>query len=78
MAHTCPVCGMTCHCNGDIDDLCLDFEDDVMACTCCDEEYDDEDDFSCLEDEFDCDTVEGGCGSCPYDTPICANQFKDD
>ncbi len=32
MAHTCPVCGITCHCNGDIDDLCLDLEDDVMAC----------------------------------------------
>ncbi len=42
MAHTCPVCGATCHCNGDIDDLCLDFEDDVMTCDHC-EEYDEED-----------------------------------
>jgi hypothetical protein len=42
MAHTCPVCGATCHCNGDIDDLCLDFEDDVMACDHC-EEYEEED-----------------------------------
>ena len=41
MAHTCPVCGITCHCNGDIDDLCLDFEDDVMACDHC-EEYEEE------------------------------------
>lgn len=41
MAHTCPVCGITCHCNGDIDDLCLDLEDDVMACDHC-EEYEEE------------------------------------
>jgi hypothetical protein len=46
MAHTCPVCGMTCHCNGDIDDICLDLEEDILACTHCPE---DEDDF---EDEF--------------------------
>jgi NTP pyrophosphatase (non-canonical NTP hydrolase) len=51
MAHTCPVCGMTCHCNGDIDDICLDLEDvlyqvDILACTHC---PDDEDDF---EEEF--------------------------
>ncbi len=42
MAHTCPVCGMTCHCNGDIDDICLDLEEDILACTHC---LDDEDDF---------------------------------
>jgi hypothetical protein len=46
MAHTCPVCGMTCHCNGDIDDICLDLEEDILACTHC---PDDEDDF---EEDF--------------------------
>jgi hypothetical protein len=75
MAHTCPECGMTCHCNGDIDDLCLDFDEDVLACTHCDgfeyaayEEY---------EDESYCDGVEGGCGCCPYDEPICAQYFEE-
>ncbi len=48
MAHTCPVCGATCYCNGDIEDICLDLEDVVMACTHCydEDEYD-------FEDEFD-------------------------
>ena len=46
MAHTCPVCRMTCHCNGDIDDICLDLEEDILACTHC---PDDEDDF---EEDF--------------------------
>ena len=27
MAHTCPVCWMTCHCNGDIDDIYLNIEE---------------------------------------------------
>jgi hypothetical protein len=72
MAHTCPECGMACHCNGDIDDLCLDFEDDVMACTHCDGfETDD------YEEEVDCDNVEGGCGCCPYYEPICAKYFEE-
>lgn len=76
MAHTCPDCGMTCHCNGDIDDLCLDFEDDVMACThCYDFETDDFDNE--FDDEFDCDTIEGGCGCCPYDEPICGRYFEE-
>ena len=26
MAHSCPDCGYTCHCGGDIDDCCLQFE----------------------------------------------------
>ena len=37
MAHTCPDCGLTCHCGGDIDDI--DFGDDseeAIACTHCD------------------------------------------
>lgn len=43
MAHTCPVCGSTCHCNGDIDDCCFDFDDDLDGCTCCSEDDYDED-----------------------------------
>ena len=37
MAHTCPVCGMTCYCYGDIDDICLDFEEDILVCIHCPE-----------------------------------------
>ena len=32
MAHECPECGQTCHCNGDIDDCCNNFEEDVINC----------------------------------------------
>ena len=49
MAHECPVCGVICYCNGDIDDVCLNIEEDVLGCTHC-EEY--EEDF---EDETDYD-----------------------
>lgn len=40
MAHTCPKCGLQCHCGGDIDDLVMgedpfcehcDSEDEYMA-----------------------------------------------
>jgi hypothetical protein len=37
MAHTCPDCGLLCHCGGDIDDI--DFGDDTpeaAVCTHCD------------------------------------------
>ena len=37
MAHTCPDCGLLCHCGGDIDDI--DFGDDcpeAIACKHCD------------------------------------------
>lgn len=33
MAHECPECGLMCYCGGDIDDLCLNDEDDVIHCT---------------------------------------------
>lgn len=36
MAHECPVCGMRCHCGGDIDDLCLPDSQQEASCTCCD------------------------------------------
>ena len=49
MAHTCPICGATCYCNGDIDDICLDREEDINACVCCDD-MDDLDD--CHEDDY--------------------------
>lgn len=38
MAHSCPECGLLCHCNGDIDDCCFDFEEDVIRCDHCEEE----------------------------------------
>jgi len=34
MAHECPECGYTCHCGGDIDDVCWGEE---VACICCNE-----------------------------------------
>ncbi len=51
MAHSCPVCGLTCYCGSDIDDCLFDFDEDIDACTHCDdfdegdlafEHYDDE------------------------------------
>jgi hypothetical protein len=35
MAHTCPDCGCTCHCHGDIDDIILDNDEDISCCTHC-------------------------------------------
>jgi len=43
MAHECPVCGMQCYCNGDIDDCCFSFPEYVVNCThCTDEDYEDD------------------------------------
>jgi hypothetical protein len=46
MAHSCPECGSTCYCGGDIDDCLFDFEEDVISCThwkqCDREELDDD------------------------------------
>lgn len=42
MAHECPECGMTCYCNGDIDDVCFDDPEYMMICTCCSDEDDDD------------------------------------
>lgn len=36
MAHECPDCGLICHCRGDIDDLLLNRDPEVCACTHCD------------------------------------------
>jgi hypothetical protein len=35
MAHECPECGQCCYCNGDIDDMLLNTEEDVIACDHC-------------------------------------------
>ena len=50
MAHECPDCGYTCHCNGDIDDLLLNDEDDIIHCDHCLDDIDNE------EDDYDLDT----------------------
>ena len=45
MAHECPECGQTCYCNGDIDDCCNNFEEDVINCKhwkICEQQNDDE------------------------------------
>lgn len=49
MAHSCPECGQTCYCNGDIDDCVLDDEAAVIACDCCPDGCDDDDDY--LDDD---------------------------
>lgn len=41
MAHSCPECGMTCHCGGDIDDI--NFGESDQYCSCCDRDDDGED-----------------------------------
>jgi len=33
MAHSCPECGQTCYCGGDIDDI--DFGETFSGCDCC-------------------------------------------
>ena len=46
MAHSCPDCGQTCYCNGDIGDCCDDFPENVMKCTHfkqCEPDIDDDD-----------------------------------
>ena len=57
MAHECPDCGMVCHCNGDIDDCCFNFEEDVMKCDhylqC--ESEDDPDDY--YDDEVEIESI---------------------
>lgn len=38
MAHSCPECGMLCHCGGDIDDCEFDGTPEQMRCGHCDGE----------------------------------------
>ena len=45
MSHECPDCGEICYCNGDIDDCCNNFYDDVLECDHwkqCEKELDEE------------------------------------
>ncbi len=45
MAHECPECGYTCHCNGDIDDICWADSKQSAACVCCQfDNFEDDDD----------------------------------
>ena len=53
MAHECPDCGYTCHCNGDIDDCCFNFEEDIVRCKHCPEEDEDGADSGDIEEEYD-------------------------
>ena len=50
MAHSCPDCGCTCYCCGDIDDI--DFGETFSGCTCClgKDERDDYDDFESMDE----------------------------
>lgn len=48
MAHTCPKCGYSCHCGGDIDDLNFG---ELFECNHCGQWDDDED------EDFDCDDL---------------------
>lgn len=52
MAHSCPECGITCYCCGDIDDI--DFGESEPGCTCCLDKWDDdEDDYDDYDDRDD-------------------------
>jgi hypothetical protein len=48
MAHSCPDCGSTCYCCGDIDDI--DFGETFAGCTCCLHEDKREDDYEAYDD----------------------------
>jgi len=37
MAHSCPICGQTCYCNGDIDDIIMDTVVTYCECIHCEE-----------------------------------------
>lgn len=41
MAHECPNCGMTCHCGGDIDDICFHGTPEEFGCSHCEGDDDD-------------------------------------
>jgi hypothetical protein len=52
MAHTCPECGLLCHCGGDIDDCEFDGTPEQDACSHCDDnDRECDDDPTELEDE---------------------------
>lgn len=81
MAHECPECGLLCHCNGDIDDICFGESDE---CKCCidkldDDDYEDGDNntpdyYLCSSCGYTCVEKHGGWG-CPKCTAIMEEQF---
>jgi ssDNA-binding Zn-finger/Zn-ribbon topoisomerase 1 len=50
MAHTCPDCGITCYCNGDIDDIDFGDWDGCTHYEECKDEYDEWDDGNWVHD----------------------------
>jgi hypothetical protein len=70
MAHECPVCGLTCHCGGDISDLLLNIESRVNRCQHCGPDEDEPEENYCphcgksYEDFSDL-----GCGRCDSRCP---------
>jgi hypothetical protein len=54
MAHTCPNCGLICHCGGDIDDIVIGNCPPRRYCTHCDLE-DEDDDWEDFGDDEDID-----------------------
>lgn len=65
MAHTCPHCGLNCHCNGDIDDCCFDTPETEDNCNHCDGDLDE------LED----DDWQGWCVICGANPCECAESI---
>lgn len=53
MAHECPICYQTCHCGGDIDDICLSGTDEEMMCTHCDDDDCGDDDEWDMDFDYD-------------------------
>ena len=51
MAHECPICYETCHCNGDIDDCCMDGTQEQLYCIHCNEYDEDEDNYDTLDSD---------------------------
>ena len=62
MSHTCPTCGLNCHCGGDIDDCCFSDTDEEMNCTHCPDDY-----FEGDEDDLEHITWCVLCGASPCD-----------
>lgn len=52
MAHTCPECGMSCYCKGDIDDIDFGERWDCECEYCQEQEHDEEYDYYYDDDEW--------------------------
>lgn len=52
MAHSCPECGVLCHCGGDIDDCEFEGTRKQMQCRHCDPDDRDDDEY----DEYEADS----------------------